>query len=92
MKAVNSDTVEIKIKEILGEVVSARLDIEGDDIDRSTLLRDELGIDSFEGLLILAAIEQKFNITIDISNISHIKTFGDMLHMAGKYINKEKKR
>jgi len=51
------------------------------DVKAETNLRDELGIDSFDTLMIVDAIEDEFNITIDESDFTQVKTVQDIVHL-----------
>lgn len=57
------------------------------DITADTDLRNELGLDSFDTMMIINAIEDEFGITIDESDFDNIKTVLDIIKLLqGKYI------
>ena len=57
------------------------------DITADTDLRNELGLDSFDTMMIINAIEDEFDITIDESDFDNIKTVLDIIKLLqGKYI------
>ncbi len=57
------------------------------DITADTDLRNELGLDSFDTMMIINAIEDEFDITIDESDFDNIKIVLDIIQLLqGKYI------
>lgn len=90
MEVARKDTLDGVVKKIVHEVLSARCDIEPDDIKETTSLQDDLGMDSFEGLLVMVAIEQEFNFVINKKDVPSVRTFGDMLKLVKGYASKRK--
>lgn len=80
----SKDDIGTKVKEVLADI----LNISTEKISPKSAF-EELGIDSFEGLLILVAIEKKFNIIIDRDESSSIKTFGELLQLIKKCLEKK---
>ena len=57
------------------------------DVTADTDLRNELGLDSFDTMMIINAIEDEFDITIEESDFDNIKTVLDIIKLLqGKYI------
>ena len=78
--------VSTKIKEILVDILNINII----DIRTISSLKDNLGMDSFTALEFLAAIEQKFNITIDRGRISNVRTLQNVIELVKKYLRKAK--
>ncbi len=78
--------VSTKIKEILVDILNINII----DIRNICSLKDNLGMDSFTALEFLAAIEQKFNITIDRGRISNVRTLQNVIELVKKYLRKAK--
>jgi acyl carrier protein len=62
--------------------IFSELQFESREIDDSTRLKAELGIDSTELAEISVAIEQRFPIVVDDGELQRLETFGDVI----KYI------
>lgn len=70
---VTSDSQEQEIKEIVCEI----LEIEPAEVTAESLFKEEHGADSLRAIEILAALERRFNTTIDQAEL------GRMVNMAG---------
>ena len=51
------------------------------DVTADTDLRNELGLDSFDTMMIINAIEDEFDITIEESDFDNIKTVFDIIKL-----------
>lgn len=51
------------------------------DVTANTDLRNELGLDSFDTMMIINAIEDEFDITIEESDFDNIKTVLDIIKL-----------
>jgi acyl carrier protein len=51
------------------------------DVTANTDLRNELGLDSFDTMMIINAIEDDFDITIEESDFDNIKTVLDIIQL-----------
>ncbi len=76
----NNDLKDL-IADITGVPVSA--------IKDSTDLQKHLGIDSFNAVEILVAIEQKYGVRIEQAEAFEVKTFQDVFDLAKKYLQKK---
>lgn len=72
------------LKKIISEIAGVRVSA----IENSTDLRGDLGIDSFSAIEILVAIEQRYGIVLNKSQVFNVKTFKDVLNLAQKHIQK----
>lgn len=64
----------------------AELD-ESEVTDSATL--EELGVDSLDGLRIVAAVEKRYGIVIDEAAIGRIRTMPDILELVRRYAPEE---
>ncbi len=55
--------------------------ISEDDISNQTLLREDLGLDSFAALEVLACLEKIFALRISSSEIIEMETFQDLMSL-----------
>lgn len=76
-----------RIKEILIDLTN----IKKTKITITSSLENDLGIDSFTALEILAAIEQDFDIVIRKEKISTLRTFQDVLELVKNILKKNNK-
>ncbi|MCX5699177.1 MAG: acyl carrier protein [Candidatus Omnitrophica bacterium] len=76
-----SNDLKNLIADIAGVAVSA--------IKDSTDLQKHLGIDSFNAVEILVAIEQRYGIKIEQAEVFGIRTFQDVFDLAKKYLLKK---
>ena len=70
------------LKHIISDVSNVRVS----NIENSTNLQKDLGIDSFNAAEILVAVEQKYGIKVEPSEIFNLKTFSDVLKLTERYI------
>jgi len=79
-------------KEILDNVkkiISNLLQIKEENINESTLLVDDLGMDSVAGIELLFEIKEKFEIDFPQEDFSKIKKIKDIVDYIKKILNKE---
>ncbi|MBI5122864.1 acyl carrier protein, partial [Candidatus Roizmanbacteria bacterium] len=57
-------------------------------IKRTSLLKDELGIDSFDSLRVIFEVEDEFNIKVPPDETLNIKTVNDIVNYIGERLNK----
>lgn len=60
-------------------IISEEMDIDPEDITEEMSLRDDLEMDQISILQVMMALEVDFDIELDPSDISQIKTVGDAL-------------
>lgn len=56
-------------------------------IEDSSLLREELGLDSLSFVMIILEIEKEFGITLSVEGMSACKSVGDVIATVEKEIN-----
>jgi acyl carrier protein len=78
----NEQEIVNTIKEIIADVA----DIDYSEIGMSSSLKNDLGIDSFTSLEILAAIENDIDISIERSKILRIEYFRDIVQIVQDYL------
>ncbi len=66
------------------EIVAEIAEVSPDEISAEARLED-LGIDSLDGLRIVAAVEQKYGIVIDEIEIARIGTMPDIFRLVEKH-------
>ena len=71
---VNRSLIESKTNEIL----SCKLGYEIKEINGTSLLEEDLGLDSFDALRIIFEIEDEFDISIPPTEIENVKTLEDV--------------
>ncbi|WP_195986367.1 phosphopantetheine-binding protein [Clostridium sp. D53t1_180928_C8] len=64
-----------KVKDILDEYI----DIDIEDITLETRLADDLGINSYEFMSIIGAVEEEFDVEVDEKDILKLVTVADLL-------------
>ena len=81
----HNKTIELnkEIVEILSKIT--RIDLKG--ITYSTLILEELGIDSLMAIEILARVEKQFDIIIEESLLADVNTVGDFVNTIEEKIN-----
>ncbi|MCL2058885.1 MAG: acyl carrier protein [Oscillospiraceae bacterium] len=73
---------ESDIERGLSEVLASYTEFDMKTADRSTSLREDLGLSSFDLITLITQLEERFSISIDDMDIlSDIKTFGDAVDM-----------
>lgn len=79
---IQEKNLEKELKKILARVARVKISDIEDNID----IREDLGIDSLNAMEILAAIEIKYNITIDEAKAFDIITFKDLYELVENYL------
>lgn len=74
------------IESITKEVLSDMMGYDIEDLEDSSLLEDDLGLDSFDALRIIFEVEDRFDITIPPTEVADIKTMEDMYEYIEKRI------
>jgi acyl carrier protein len=80
--AIDKDILEGKIKRILSE----NIDIDINNISSSSLLDDELGMDSFDALRVIFEIEDEFEIKLPPTELPPIRKVSDIIDFLLKRI------
>jgi len=70
----------MKLEEKIIEIIKGNIDSEYD-VNLSTNIRDDIDIDSFDLLMIVAALEDEFFIEIEQSDFGKIKLVSDIVDM-----------
>ena len=70
----------MKLEEKIIEIIKGNIDSEYD-VNLSTNLRDDIDIDSFDLLMIVAALEDEFFIEIEQSDFGKITLVSDIVDM-----------
>lgn len=73
---------ENEIKEIVAEIVG----VEQSELNPDASFMDDLGLDSLRALEILAAIENKYNITIDPERLQEMTTLNKVIGVTNDYL------
>ncbi len=84
---IDREIIKLEVKKIFANILN--LDTKKADMISGL---EELEIESFEGKLILAAIEEKFKITIDPENASRLRTFREILQLIEKFVENKKNK
>lgn len=77
--------LEKELKKIVAEVSGVSLSAVKDTVN----LQRDLGIDSFNAVEILVAVEQKYGITIDRARAFEVRTFRHIVKLAKEYLQKK---
>lgn len=80
------EEINLRLENLMGQIVPVEV------FDSQLSLKDDLGIDSLALVNVLVQLEETFDITIDISDLSpeNLKTIEDLYTLVEKYIsNKE---
>ena len=75
---------EEDLKRDVTAIVAEVAEVEPVDVAADAKLED-LGIDSLDGLRIVAAVEKKFGVVIDETEISKIRTMPDIFDLVRRY-------
>jgi acyl carrier protein len=67
--------IEVKLKEIIVDQIGVR----ESEIKPSSLLREDLGVDSLDMIEITMAIEEEFGFDVPDDDVDSIKTFQDVV-------------
>lgn len=84
---IDRSIIESKTKEVLSDMMG----YDSEDLKGSSLLDDDLGLDSFDALRIIFEVEDSFDITIPPSEIADIKTMDDIYEYIEKRISEKGK-
>jgi acyl carrier protein len=76
----SEETLIAEIVEIVAEIA----EVEPGEITRDANLED-LGVDSLDGLRIVAAVEKRYRIVIEESEITKIRSMPDILMLVQRY-------
>lgn len=77
--------LEKELKKIVAEVSGVPLSAVKDTVN----LQRDLGIDSFNAVEILVAVEQRYGIIIDRARAFEVRTFKDIVRLARAYLRKK---
>ena len=66
------------------EIVAEIAEVSADEISNAANL-EELGVDSLDGLRIVAAVEKRFGVVIDEAQIGSIRTMTDIVGLVRRY-------
>lgn len=75
-----NDPVFLKAREILAKMLKIRPET----ISPESLLKDDLGIDSVDGLDMAYALEEKFGIEVEDYEVARLKNMADMILLVKK--------
>lgn len=77
------EEIKLRLENLMRQIVPVEV------FDSQLSLKDDLGIDSLALVNVLVQLEEAFNITIDISDLSpeKLKTIGDLYTLVEKYIS-----
>lgn len=76
------------IRQIILRIISDLINVEEEDIPFSADLRNDLGINSLEGLTLIVNVEEVFHISIATQDIQNITTVGDIIQYVEYYLSK----
>ena len=74
------DTLKREVVEIVARIAEREVGEVGTDARL-----EELGLDSLDGLRIVAAVEKKYGIVIDEDEIARIRTMPDIFELVARY-------
>ncbi len=64
------------------KIIAAHMGIENEEeIKESSLLEEELGLDSLDAVEIIMALEDEFNIAIEDEEVEDVKTVGNIVEV-----------
>ncbi len=78
---------EINLREEITEIVAEIAEMSPDEVAPDSTLED-LGIDSLDGLRIVAAVEKRYRIVIGEAEIAKIRTMPDIFGLVAKHAPK----
>ncbi len=81
--------IDEKLKQEIIEIVAEIAEVDVDQITGDAEL-EKLGIDSLDGLRIIADVEKKYGIVINESEIGPIRTLPDILTLVERYSSEVK--
>lgn len=86
MSRTDSTFIEKRVKQILSEL----LDIDLKEITNDAVLVDDLGMDSFTSIEIRFEIENNFGKQIPVSELTKIKSVGDIIKYITSHMSKKR--
>ena len=75
--------LEAEVTKIVCEIIG----VKPENIDPEASFSEDMGIDSLRALEILAAIENKFTITIDPERLKDMNSLNNVIKVAGEHLN-----
>ena len=78
--------IEKRVKQILSEI----LDIDLKEITNDAVLIDDLGMDSFTSIEVRFEIENNFGKQIPVSELTKIKSVGDIIEYITSHMSKKR--
>lgn len=66
--------LEERIMETIADNLQKKVEVKAE-----SRLVEDLMMDSFDGLMMISALEDEFSVTIDIQNLSEFKTVSDII-------------
>lgn len=69
--------------EKIAEIIADQLNVSVDEIKIDTDIMDEFGADSLDMMEMIMAIEEEYEIEVDMESVENIKTIGDVI----EYLN-----
>ncbi len=76
------------VVEKIRQIITEKLGYEPVEIDASTTLKEDLGIDSFDSLRIIFEVEDEFDIKVPPQEVTHVKTIDDIVNYIQKRLIK----
>ncbi|MBQ7549749.1 MAG: acyl carrier protein [Clostridia bacterium] len=67
--------------EELKKIICDFVDIDPDTITEDSVLRTDLGLNSFDLVNVAVAVESRYNVSISDKRINSIKTVGDIINL-----------
>jgi acyl carrier protein len=80
----------IHLKSRVQAILADRLGIDEDDIRETSLLGDDLGLDSFDALRMIFEVEDEFGIKVPPAELADVKTVKDVIDYLSGRINGHK--
>ncbi len=77
----------MSIKDQVTEIVCEIIQVPSDEIDPEASFMEDMGIDSLRALEILAAIENKYEITIEPERLRDMTTLNNVLKITEEYLS-----
>lgn len=75
--------IEAKLKELLYEIDE---DIDVEEIDEDSLLKEDVGLSSVAMLYMAVSIENEFEIDLSDADMKALKTVGDVVQLIEQYL------
>lgn len=86
-KSITTRVDKKTIKDMVKKILADRLGLKIDGIKSTALLKDDLGIDSFDALRIIFEVENEFDIKVPPTEAINIKTVNDAVNYIVKRLN-----